>query len=206
MKYRVAVYLSLVAVIVGLSAADAQATPPTPEVEADYAAAVAWWGGPSTQCTTITLEMQPTDFEGEGKTARATQPRPGEIVACTIWIFEDKWSAESTCEREMVLRHEVGHTRGLGHDETDPASIMAPTISAEAWCGEDPPATESTTSSQQPLTSGEATAGATEQTMVQRELATARQRCTRMRLGTGRAKRCWGWARQLRREYRALAG
>lgn len=189
-----------------LFATAAKAAPATPEAEADYAAALVWWGQQPVQCASVTLSMAPTDPQGEGATARGTQPKPGASgLECTVEIYEDKWAEESTCMRGMVLRHEAGHNLGLGHD-TDPASIMHPTISAEVWCGEYPPAATTTAPEPEETSAKPWPTPAQERAALRKELAHQQRRCHAMRQGSGRAGRCWDWARVLRSEFRAIAG
>lgn len=198
----VAIALLLIVSLLCLIAAQAKGAPPTAEVQADYAAAVSWWGGASDQCGVVILEMAPTDPKGEGKTARATQPKAGEfLAACWVEVYEDKWASESTCMHEMVLRHEVGHTRGLGHD-TDSPSIMAEAISPEVWCGE---GSGVATTPPPPPTRSEL--AAMQARMVRTEWLAQTQRCLRIagKVSARRLAGCWSWARFLRAEYRTEA-
>lgn len=127
------VILIIVAALVAVPAAGA--APFTPELEADYAAALSWWGVTSPpQCASVTREVVPTDpfvaIDGPDAAARATQPAPGEVgVACDLYVFADR---ETTgCVEEAEIRHEVGHLTGHGHEAT---GIMAPSLEVEVWC------------------------------------------------------------------------
>jgi|GEM_PF-4500004 len=125
--YRV---LLLAIVVLTVGASGVQAAPFTPELEADYQAALAWWGVPApSQCASVAREILLTgDPEGEGVAERATQPEPGETgVECRIRLFEPALAQQfpSACEKEATIRHAVGHLLGYGHS-TDPASIMNP--------------------------------------------------------------------------------
>ena len=169
----------------------AMAAPPTPEMETDYAAALQWWVVSSPpQCATVTLEMQPTDPQGNGKMASAWMPEPGQSeLPCRIYAYEDQWSSESSCMREMVMRHEVGHTLGLDHS-TEPASIMYPVISRAVWCPGD-------------YVQAEAGSSQTLSAAIYLEWMAIRKRC--MHFSTHASARrviwCWSLARSAKREY-----
>jgi len=116
---------------VGL-AGTAQAAPFTPELEADYSAALAWWGVTSPPlCSSVTREVEPTDFQGEHAVARSTQPDPaGWGGACSMTVFEDGlanlraiYGSGASCAIAITIRHEVGHLLGYGRSE-DPTNIM----------------------------------------------------------------------------------
>lgn len=118
----------------------AQAEPFTPELEADYAAALEWWGVTSPpQCSSVTEELLPTDpfgsQDGGPGAARATQPEAGWYGPCNIYAFEDRLAPG--CQTKMIIRHEVGHLLGEPHS-SDPESIMFPLLQEGFWCGTPP--------------------------------------------------------------------
>lgn len=106
-------------------ATGAKAASPVQELEADYPAALAWWGVASPPlCASVTLGVEATDPYGEGAIARATQPESAGI-ACRLTILEDQWATLPTCGRTDTIRHEVGHLLGYGHS-SDPDNVMYP--------------------------------------------------------------------------------
>jgi hypothetical protein len=139
--------LSFAVVALAAPGAAQAAEPFTPELEADYTAALAWWGISSPpQCATVVREILPTNpfpEKREDAAMVATQPEPGKTqVFCQIVVFEDIYRATKTtfpvtagCIIEHEMRHEVGHLTGLGHSD-DPNDVMYkgnnfPTICAE---------------------------------------------------------------------------
>ena len=107
-------------------AAGKTAAPPTlndtrfsdPLTEARYTQAVEWWGGPPSNCASITRALVPTATLQPNAVAEATVPtEPG--TACTLRISE----ALPPCAVITTMRHEVGHLRGLGHS-ADANNIM----------------------------------------------------------------------------------
>jgi len=127
-----------VPVVLALLATPAAAEPFTPELEADYAAALAWWGVSSPpQCATVDREILPVSPVASNEpyaAAWATQPAPGEEgIACRLDVFADH--LKTGCVEEVEIRHEVGHLTGHGHS-ADPESIMAPEPNIATWCPE----------------------------------------------------------------------
>lgn len=127
MTQRIYRVLLLAVVVLGVGVSSAQAAPFTPELEADYQAALDWWGVPSPpQCASVTREVLTVD-EPEGHSGGANMPLPGETnLACFIRLYEPSLSLQypTACEREALMRHEVGHL--LGYDDSeDPHSIMS---------------------------------------------------------------------------------
>lgn len=122
--------VALLALVVALlGAGSAQAAPFTPELEADYNAALAWWGVSSPPlCSSVTEELLLTDPMGEGG-ARATQP--SALEPCRLMVFED--AMRPGCWEEMEIRHEVGHLLGYAHNP-DPLSIMNANWDVGYWC------------------------------------------------------------------------
>jgi hypothetical protein len=108
-----------------------------PELEAEYPAALAWWGVTSApQCGSIELLTGPVDpwGTGDGGTGGiATEPAPGETnVRCVLWI---KSEGLTPCEATEAIRHEVGHLLGHGHSP-DINNIMYPSLQPAVWCHE----------------------------------------------------------------------
>lgn len=138
--------LLLAAVLLALGVSEAQATPFTPELEADYVAALAWWGVASPpECASVTSEMLVSDpfteEDGMPSAMRATEPSSGVVgFQCHLYVFEDAlaearayWNAGAACIIEMDMRHEVGHLTGHGHSQ-DPTSIMHTPPEPSVWC------------------------------------------------------------------------
>jgi len=182
--------LTLAVVMLGLLAGSAQAAPFTPELEADYASALAWWGVASPPlCSSMTEELLPTDplqTATDKGGARATQP--SQIQPCQIMVFED--SIQPGCWEEMEIRHEVGHLLGYSHN-TDPLSIMNADWDYGYWCPGD-------------IEAAETQAAAEAQAARRKDWATwrAMRRACRVARGPYRA-RCWTELRELRRFIRA---
>jgi hypothetical protein len=129
--YRVAL---LAVLMLTVGASGAQAEPFTLELEADYQAALTWWGvSTPPQCASVTREVLTvadlTLDEVEGHSGGANMPLPGETnVACFLDLYEPNMSLKypTACEREALMRHEVGHLLGYDDDNNDPHSIMSP--------------------------------------------------------------------------------
>ncbi len=125
-------------------AGTAQAEPFTPTYEAEYAAALAFWGVSSPpQCEEVRLSVLPTDtgatIAGDGGAAEATQPPPGVTYEwCELKVFADNFPT-GACLQQVTMDHEVGHLLGYGHSE-DITNVMYPSLQPEVWCpGEVPP-------------------------------------------------------------------
>lgn len=129
-RHTLIVTVALYAVLACLVwAGKASADPFTPELEADYQAALAWWGVETApQCASVTREIvTAVDPWGEGVAGRTTRPMLGETgVACSITFYEPAFAEQfgAGCGREAALRHEVGHLLGYGHTD-DPRDIMS---------------------------------------------------------------------------------
>lgn len=95
----------------------ASAAPFTPEVEAEYQAAVQWWGQEPTCRSFSKVETDPVPIGGVYGEASVG------VKDCWIKIARDL----PPCLRTQTMRHEVGHLLGHEHD-ADPASIMYPYI------------------------------------------------------------------------------
>lgn len=182
-------------------ATQAAAAPLTAELEGDYAAALAWWGVASPpQCAGVTTELLPTDpyrdRDGVTATMRATQPKPGTIVSCHLYVFEDEIAHLSPCIKEVDLRHEVGHLLGYGHSDDSGSIMHAPPVVA-VWC----PADESAALAQMEhdRVAGERAAVTTEQ--LQQWVVRA-ERCRNLpRQPSERWQHCWRMTRYFRAEY-----
>jgi hypothetical protein len=126
--------------VLWVTAMTAQAAPFTQELENDYQSALAWWGVPAPpQCGSVEREVLDIDDPyGEGVAGRTTQPAIGEIgILCSIHLFEPALAEQfpSACQKEMVLRHEVGHLLGFGHVFGQPRNIMSGEgILISHWC------------------------------------------------------------------------
>jgi hypothetical protein len=118
--------------------ATAAAEPFTPELETDYAAALSWWGVESPpQCATVTFEQLWTAPPGSEILGFATTPEPGQAdLACELIIYAGE--VQPGCQRENIVRHEVGHLTGRHHSD-DPQNIMYPTTNWPYWCPESVP-------------------------------------------------------------------
>ncbi len=137
---------TLVVLVVLLVVADrAQAEPFNPTLEAEYGAALAFWGvSAPPQCEEVRKTILPTDpwstVAGEGGAAAATQPPPGVTYEwCELTVFADKFPT-GPCLQQEAMNHEVGHLLGLGHSE-DLTNIMYPSLQASVWCPEEIPPT-----------------------------------------------------------------
>ena len=133
--YRVLLLAVFVLTVVG--AGGAQADPFTPELEADYQAALAWWGvSTPPQCASVTRELLTVDEAAvEGHSGAATMPLPGDSdVACVLSLFEPDMSLKypTTCEREALMRHEVGHL--LGYDDNDDQQSIMGSMGLHSAC------------------------------------------------------------------------
>jgi hypothetical protein len=144
--------VSTLVVLAGLLvlAGRAQAEPFTPTLEAEYGAALAFWGvSAPPQCEEVGLEVLPTDpwstVSGEGGAAAATQPEPGVTYErCELDVFADKFPT-GPCLQQEAMDHEVGHLLGYGHSE-DLTNIMYPSLQPQVWCPAEipPPVTQPT--------------------------------------------------------------
>jgi hypothetical protein len=137
-------------------ASTAQADEPfNPTLEAEYAAALAFWGVSSPpQCEEVRRVILPTDpgstVAGEGGAAAATQPAPGVTYAwCELNVFADKYPT-GACLQQEAMNHEVGHLLGYGHSE-DTTNIMYPSLQPWVWCPAEipPPINAATTECRQ---------------------------------------------------------
>src|SRR5689334_1313593 len=103
-------------VLLGALSTPAVATAETSPFDAeglhDYDIATAYWGGPPTECSTVTLLYSSALPSG----GRATQPR-GEVVPCVLEVSTEL-NGDTLCK---LIVHEAGHLHGLGHS-TDPHS------------------------------------------------------------------------------------
>lgn len=101
----------------------AVAEPFDAEAEADYAAALEYWGQQPTGCSSVERELvTELPFGATDAAGEATQTEPGEPpVPCGVWIR----AGLLPCEEKSVMYHEVGHILAHGHS-TDPDSIMNP--------------------------------------------------------------------------------
>lgn len=133
MNHRIAV--ALIALAALTCASTAQAAPFTPELEADYAAAEAWWGAQPIGCSSVTKELVPAGAIGEGIAGHATQPHGWPLEECVIAIAEGPWW--KPCVLQEVVDHEYGHLLGFGHSE-DPNSIMWAGAVHGVICGVEP--------------------------------------------------------------------
>jgi hypothetical protein len=120
-------FATLLAVLVAFFvAATSASADPAPTAEGDIQIAEAFWGGPPTQCTSVTFGTHPP----VGDLGFATQPEPGWSGPCELRVLEvgalDAWSfgfprtAEEIC---LTMIHEEGHLHGFSHSE-DPTNIM----------------------------------------------------------------------------------
>lgn len=194
-------YLAAILIVFLVAPAGASATPAwvaestpdglTPwdaEAEAAYQVAVEYWGGPPTDCATISKFRAPTIIaEGQLAQGVATRPiEPGEDCAIGIRSGLSTWA---TC---AVTVHEVGHLRGLEHT-TDPASPM--------YVGPSPgaviPGCEAMAGAERAAGEAEAAALFADQVLAERQAIRARvvrherNRCQRLADRGRAAGRCW---------------
>jgi len=144
LRARLSLSLSTLVAVVALFGltGTAQADPFDSTLEAEYGAALAFWGvSAPPQCEEVRKEVVPTDpwsIPGEGGVARATQPPPGVVYSyCTLWVFADKFPP-GACLQQETMNHEVGHLLGHGHSE-DLANIMYSSLRPWIWCPEEIP-------------------------------------------------------------------
>lgn len=119
---RLLVLVPLVLALAAPASASARAaalTAETPQLAADYAAAIAYWGVPDGPewCATVTASTQAAD-PSDGEAGHADVPTHfgddcGFVVDAGL----------RACEQVGIVRHEVGHLLGEGHS-ADPASPM----------------------------------------------------------------------------------
>jgi hypothetical protein len=156
-RARLSSALATLAALVALLAlaSTAQAEPFTPTLEAEYGAALAFWGvSAPPQCEEVRKAVLPTDpsstVVGEGGAAAATQPLPGVTYEwCELDVFADKFPT-GACLQQEAMDHEVGHLLGHGHSE-ELTNIMYPSLQPWVWCPEEipPPTNEPTTECRQ---------------------------------------------------------
>jgi hypothetical protein len=193
----------LLSVLFLLPVASAHADPFTPEAEAEYAAAVQYWGHEPSLCSSVTKELDagalPEQSEDSGSEVLGSATQPNSEFApvkCTITVDSDlePWAF---CR---VMRHEVGHLEGNGHSG-DPTNIMYPYMTrAEIapGCPEPPPASV-TYQPREPIP-----VLVTTYNHWMREVA----RCSKIAASAThrRASLCWEIARAYRWEYEEESG
>lgn len=85
---------------------------------ASYAEAVAYWGGEPSWCASVELSEGVVEGElGHADIPTAFGDECGIVLAPGL----------DGCLLASVMRHEVGHLRGLGHS-ADPANVMYPEV------------------------------------------------------------------------------
>jgi hypothetical protein len=130
---RVRVFLALCVACLGF-AAPAAAAPFTPELRLAYGLAVQHWGILPAGCSSLDRQIVPNE-ELPDALAEASQPEPGEVIPCFLYIRAELANPTNFIRACAVIRHEVGHLEGFGHSP-DPRNIMYPQITllpSECW-------------------------------------------------------------------------